>query len=698
MNLRIRTALPLIVSALVAMSMTMAGFAVYRAWGVRQESESFLKIDHVSQLLLQGAAKWALERGVTNAALQSPDAASAEVRAEIGKLRTVADAAFHQALPLLRELPAMRSAQDRIEKAESQYQAIQALRGKVDQNLAKSGSERDAQVANGFVPAITGLVDTAGNGLRLTVETLTRSPTAALSQYVNARGLGAQMAENAGRERAALGGLIAARGKLSRDRLAEISDFRGKVELAWESILPLRQRADVPADVAEAMDNVRREYFGTYGEIRDGLIAAGETGEYKLTSGDYIARATAAINSILRLAEKVGAAADREAANQAAGSGFELLVAGLILIASVGAALLSFWIALARIVRPLSALTRAMGELADGNFAVVLPGLGRKDEVGDMAGAVEVFKVKAEQKARNEAEARMREDQLAAERRKADMHRLADQFEAAIGEIVNSVSTASTQLEASASTLSSTAGQSQALAASVAVASEQATSNVQSVASATEELTSSVNEIGRQVQESARLAGEAVGQTRRTNDRVSELSKAAARIGDVVELINTIAGQTNLLALNATIEAARAGEAGKGFAVVATEVKALAEETAKATGEIGQQISGIQSATEESVGAIEAITGTIQQLSEISSTIAAAVEQQGAATQEISRNVQQAAQGSQLVNSNIHDVQQGASATEAASSDVLSAAHSLSGESSRLKREVGNFLNSVRAA
>jgi methyl-accepting chemotaxis protein len=194
------------------------------------------------------------------------------------------------------------------------------------------------------------------------------------------------------------------------------------------------------------------------------------------------------------------------------------------------------------------------------------------------------------------------------------------------------------------------------------------------------------------------MASEAVDQARETTDRVGELSKAAARIGDVVELISTIAGQTNLLALNATIEAARAGEAGRGFAVVASEVKLLAEQTAKATGEIGQQISSIQSATQQSVGAIREISGTIERLSEISSTIAAAVEEQGAATQEISRNVQQAAQGTTEVSSRIIDVQRGTSETGSASSQVHSSAQSLSSESSRLKLEVGNFLSTVRAA
>jgi methyl-accepting chemotaxis protein len=350
------------------------------------------------------------------------------------------------------------------------------------------------------------------------------------------------------------------------------------------------------------------------------------------------------------------------------------------------------------IIRPLSGLTAGMKELASGNFGVILPGLDRKDEVGDMAQAVETFKVRAEEKAREEAETKIKQDEVLARQRKAEMAKMADDFESAVGQIVATVSSASTQLEASASTLTSTAERSQELATTVAAASEEASTNVQSVASATEELTSSVNEISRQVQESARMASEAVGQARSTTDRVGELSKAATRIGDVVELINTIAGQTNLLALNATIEAARAGEAGRGFAVVASEVKALAEQTAKATGEIGQQIAGIQAATQDSVGAIKEISGTIERLSEISSTIAAAVEEQGAATQEISRNVQQAAMGTQQVSSNVTDVQRGATETGSASSQVLSAAQTLSSDSNRLKLEVGKFLDSVRAA
>ncbi|WP_346295693.1 cache domain-containing protein [Rhodopseudomonas sp. P1] len=370
-----------------------------------------------------------------------------------------------------------------------------------------------------------------------------------------------------------------------------------------------------------------------------------------------------------------------------------LIAAALVLLITIA---VSVFIA-RRITKPILAMTGAMKDLAGGRIDIEVPGIGRHDEIGEMAEAVEVFKVNAQERRRLEGERQEMEARAEAERR-AHANQVAEAFERAIGEIVETVSAASDELEASATTLTRTAEQSQELATAVAAASEEASTNVQSVASATEEMSSSVNEISRQVQESARIAHEAVDQARQTNGRVEELAKAASRIGDVVELISTIAGQTNLLALNATIEAARAGEAGRGFAVVASEVKALAEQTARATGEITLQINGIQAATDQSVAAIKEIGETIAKMSEISSTIAAAVEEQGAATQEISRNVQQASLGTQQVSSNIADVQRGATETGAASSQVLAAAKSLSGDSTRLKVEVSNFLDSVRAA
>jgi methyl-accepting chemotaxis protein len=474
-----------------------------------------------------------------------------------------------------------------------------------------------------------------------------------------------------------------------------LATFKTNLEKAQQEIAAL-EKVDLPANLVALLKDVKAS-AGKYAEAFE------KTGPNLVLGDELYYKAITPV--IVGMIEKMDSSkaeigqhftrATREAEDRITGTiNMQEIVAGAAVLLGL---LIAFLIARG-IIGPLSGLTAGMKELAGGNFGVVLPGLDRKDEVGDMAQAVETFKVKAEEKARDEAEAQIKQDQIAAKQRKADMIKLADDFESAVGEIVETVSSASTEREASASTLTATAVRSQELTTMVAAASEEASTNVQSVASATEEMTSSVNEISRQVQDSARMAGEAVDQARKTNDRVGELSKAAARIGDVVELINTIAGQTNLLALNATIEAARAGEAGRGFAVVASEVKALAEQTAKATGEIGQQITGIQAATQESVNAIKEISGTIEKLSEISSTIAAAVEEQGAATQEISRNVQQAAQGTQQVSSHITDVQRGASETGSASSQVLSAAQSLSGDSNRLKLEVGKFLNTVRAA
>jgi methyl-accepting chemotaxis protein len=371
----------------------------------------------------------------------------------------------------------------------------------------------------------------------------------------------------------------------------------------------------------------------------------------------------------------------------------QIAIVAIILIVAV----LAFCIGRG-VSRPLAAMTAAMRELASGNFEIVLPGLGRRDEIGQMAAAVETFKLKAVERARSEAEQREVATQATAAERRAEMHKLADQFQATVGGIVNTVSSAGAQLEASAASLTETADSTLELSGAVASASEEASSNVRTVATASDELSNSVNEIARQVEESSRIAIDAVHQAERTDSRITMLSQAAQRIGDVVKLITAIAEQTNLLALNATIEAARAGEAGRGFAVVAQEVKALASQTAKATDEIGSQIAGMQAATKESVTAIKDIGATINRVSEIATAIAAAVQQQGAVTHEISRNVQQAAHGTVQVARNIADVNRGASETGSAASQVLASARSLAQEGTHLKVEVERFLTSVRAA
>jgi len=370
------------------------------------------------------------------------------------------------------------------------------------------------------------------------------------------------------------------------------------------------------------------------------------------------------------------------------------LIATVVGLAVAAAAML---FALFGIARPIERMTGAMGRLAEGDETVPVPHTGRRDEIGAMAAAVQVFKDNLIHTRALERETALAREGAEAQRRRA-VHAMAESFEAAVGGVLARVADAALGLRADAEAMSGTATHTAERSATVAGAAQEAAQHVGTVAAAAEELGASVQEIGRQVDGAAELARSAVVQAGDTAGLVQELSTAAGRIGDVVRLITDIAGQTNLLALNATIEAARAGEAGRGFAVVASEVKALAEQTAKATGEISQQISGIQAATQDSVGAIKEIGATIGRMSEISSTIAAAVEEQGAATQEISRNIQHAATGTQQVSSNITDVQHGATETGSASAQVHSAAKSLSSESNRLKLEVGKFLDSVRAA
>jgi methyl-accepting chemotaxis protein len=484
--------------------------------------------------------------------------------------------------------------------------------------------------------------------------------------------------------------------KLASEKvLAGVIDGNAKIRQTYESMITTAEERALFNEWVKTWDDYRK---GTEQVMALSRKAAGQTPhEAHELNTNTVNKIGLAADEILKkdidLNDKGADKAAKDAADTY--SGALMMLAGILVVVVIAGVAVSF-LMVRDVSSGIASIVAPMQALGKGDLSAQVPHQGEKTEIGAMADTLQVFKqALIAKKAADEAAALDAEAKIERGRRVDGITR---DFESMIGDIVQTVSAASGQLEASAGSLSATAQRSQQLTTAVAAASEEASTNVQSVASATEELSSSVNEISRQVQESARMAGDAVDQARKTNDRVSELSKAASRIGDVVELINTIAGQTNLLALNATIEAARAGEAGRGFAVVASEVKALAEQTAKATGEIGQQIAGIQAATQESVGAIKEISGTIERLSEISSTIAAAVEEQGAATQEISRNVQQAAQGTQQVSANITDVQQGASETGSASSQVLSAAQTLSSDSNRLKLEVGKFLQSVRAA
>ncbi|WP_164935794.1 methyl-accepting chemotaxis protein [Bradyrhizobium nanningense] len=350
-----------------------------------------------------------------------------------------------------------------------------------------------------------------------------------------------------------------------------------------------------------------------------------------------------------------------------------------------------------KLARLISRMSAAMRQLAAGQFDVTLPGLGRSDEIGDMAQAMEAFKLRSTEKLQEELAANQEQDRVAAERRKAELGKLAGRFESAVSSVIDTMSSASTELETSARELTETAQLTREISDNVASASEEASANVQLVAAATEEMMASASEIGRQVARSTEIARGAVCEAEETDRRMKQLSVAATKVGGVVDLIAAIARQTNLLALNATIEAARAGNAGRGFAVVALEVKSLATQTANATVEIGQQIADIQAATLESATAITSIGNSISRISQIASAVAVAMDQQGAITKDIAQNIQHAAAMSTTVAGNIRQVAQKAFITGASSSQVLTSANVLARTSHHLKIEADDFLTGIRS-
>jgi methyl-accepting chemotaxis protein len=667
------------------------------AWQRYGAAGRIVELSIADKALFEAMQTYRVERGDTGSALLSSGEQADVLKKRVDGLRTTVDTQLAIVLPILERasVPGLPAARD---KLNADYAMLKGLRARADAALQQPSAARDKDLLQTFMPKAASLLSDMENSATV-LETEMRLLDPAIGELALVRSTAWSARSSLGTKILLVISALAKRQGLTPADQATIQASEGRVAIAWELVRDIVTREGGAPELKAAYDKAQSAFFsGATAQQLEGIVRSLSAGEMpQLVLADWQGEIAGRLASVGAVA---GAAADlitsRAKETAANAEMMVILFAGTLALA-MAFAVGGFTLVQVRISRPITAIADVMRRLSANDLGVEVPGAGRGDEIGQMANAVLVFKdkmIEAERLRSEQAETAQR----TATQRKAEMHTLADAFQAAIGNIVATVSSASKELEATAITLTQTAETTQELSTTVAAASEEASGNVNSVASASEELASSVNEIARQVQASSKIAGEAVQQAQKTDARITELSQAAGRIGDVVKLISGVAEQTNLLALNATIEAARAGEAGKGFAVVAHEVKALAAQTAKATDEISTQIAGMQTATQDSVAAIKEIGGTIARISEIASAIAAAVEEQGAATQEISRNVQQAARGTAQVASNITDVSRGASATGSASSQVLSSARSLSSEGNRLKLEVDKFLNTVRAA
>ncbi|CAO4184769.1 methyl-accepting chemotaxis protein [Methylorubrum extorquens] len=693
---KIGTTLQVLFGSMTALVVVAVGTPIYREVQKLRESESVTQVADAGYEVFTALQNTRTQRGPVRVALEAKALASDAFRSSLVTARQKADPATSRVIALCASVDCTSGRPDIAAGLPASVERFAALQKEADAALSLPLEQRRTGLSREYNAAATEVIDrlekmsvALGEAIRM-VDTTTAELMAIKQAAWLAR-------DGVGLERTILAE-VRSKGEVSPEADRKMADLRGRALVNWSVLNELLARPGAPSELVALAKTAKAVTFGSYERARAAAYEDAAAKRPPSIGNDELDRLgnegldalTAIPNAVMSMA-RTHAEARQSTAISRLTREIGLLAVALIL------AVVGFVIVRWRVTGPITGMTGVMRRLAGGDLEVEVAGAQRQDEVGEMARAVQVFKDGLIRMKALEVETALARAS-AEEQRKATLRDMAGRLEQAVGGIVGMVSSSATELQATAQQMTATAAQTAVQSTTVAAAAEEAASNVNTVAAAAEELGASVREISRQVDGSTSLAHVAVGEANQSAALVQELSGAVARIGDVVTLISTIASQTNLLALNATIEAARAGEAGRGFAVVAAEVKELANQTARATDEIGRQIGHIQVSTEQAVHAISGISTRIREIAEVATSIAAAVEEQGAATQEIVRNVAQAAAGTGEVTGNIAGVAGAAEETGAAASQVLCAASELSRQSEQLTEEVGRFLSMVRAA
>ncbi|NOZ42814.1 MAG: HAMP domain-containing protein [Alphaproteobacteria bacterium] len=745
----IKNSLFAIITLLVLIVVAFRVNSVISASNHKTEMEKAVVVNEFSDNLIAAADYFSIERGVMAIALGSDKPISPAFQSMVDNNRTKGAAAYKRAISALNNLDSFPRKVALFKKLKDNYSAYLTAQAKADvasrisySNVKDSNSRDGLRRKKGrsgrkFRRAIDAL-NVSINSLRMATELEINESDTQIIMYAQLKDSLAEMIEYSDREWAGIGTAIPLSRPISKNMLASISSYVGRVNSAWNRANSLLAARMIDNKLKGYSKKINADFFGTFRDLKDEVYDASDTAaasqenldtikaDYPVNAVEWVNQATAGTAAIRKLSAAIGTSALKVAERGVSKANTQMMTGILVLLIALGIGGGAFWLVAMRITRPLGQLGESMTDIAHGNLDSVIVGTDRRDEIGLMARSLHMFKEAAiekirleeeqkgaaderrlqkerESKARHEAEEqeRIREierEKSARELRRSEMLALADNFEASVSNIVTSVAAASSDMEKRARDMSSVAEETNNQATAVTAASEQTSANIQTVANAASELSESVKEISEQVNQSNKFSAHAVVETQRATEEIQGLVEAARKIGDVINLISDIADQTNLLALNATIEAARAGEAGKGFAVVASEVKNLASQTATATDEITTQVSSMQSATRQAVTAIEGIQNVIKKIDETSISISSAVEEQDVSTHEIARNVSEVSAGTQEVTTNIHVMSDGAKSTGTAAVDVLESARNMSQQSAELRKQLNLFLEQIRTA